>query len=166
MPGWGLLYKCHNLLIKEINMTKFEIRTLDLPTLARHAVGFDRLFEEMNRTFANSRNQDNYPPYNIAQLDDTHYMIEVAVAGFAENEIDVELKDNHLIVKGTKEKKESEITYAHKGISTRNFERDFTLNENVEVRAATVQNGILAIALEHVVPEERKPKKIAITFTK
>jgi molecular chaperone IbpA len=147
-------------------MTQFQIRTLDLPTIARHAIGFDRLFDDMNKTFANSRASDNYPPYNIAQLDDTHYVIEVAVAGFAESEIDVELKDQHLIVKGTKEKKDTEITYAHKGISTRNFERDFTLADNVEVRAATVQNGILAIALEHVVPEEQKPKKIAITFTK
>lgn len=147
-------------------MTQFEIRTLDLPTLARHAVGFDRLFNEMNRTFANSRGSDNYPPYNIAQLDDTHYVIEVAVAGFAEDEIDVELKDQHLIVKGAKEKKDKEINYTYKGISTRNFERDFTLADNVEVRAATVQNGILAIALELVIPEEQKPKKIAITYKK
>lgn len=144
----------------------FEIRSLDLPTFARHAVGFDRLFEEMNRTFANSRGSDNYPPYNIAQLDDTHYIIEVAVAGFAEKEIDVELKDQHLVVKGTKEKKESEIKYAHKGISNRNFERDFTLADNVQVKGATVQNGILAIALEVIVPEEQKPKKIEITFQK
>lgn len=145
---------------------QFEIRTLDLPTLARHAVGFERLFEEMNRTFANSRTSDNYPPYNIAQLDDTHYVIELAVAGFAEDEIDVELKDQHLIIKGTKVKKDNEVRYAHKGISTRNFERDFTLADNVQVKAATVQNGILAIALEHIVPEEQKPKKIAITFAK
>jgi molecular chaperone IbpA len=120
----------------------------------------------MNRTFANSRGSDNYPPYNIAQLDDTHYIIEVAVAGFAEKEIDVELKDQHLVVKGTKEKKESEIKYAHKGISNRNFERDFTLADNVQVKGATVQNGILAIALEVIVPEEQKPKKIEITFQK
>jgi len=147
-------------------MTKFEIRTLDLPSLHRHAIGFDRMFEELNRTFANSRGSDNYPPYNIAQLDDSHFVIEVAVAGFAENEIDVELKESTLIIKGTKEKKESEINYTHKGISTRNFERTFTLADNVEVKAATVQNGILAIALERIIPEEQKPKKIAITFTK
>jgi molecular chaperone IbpA len=147
-------------------MTEFNIRTLDIPTFARHAVGFDRLFDEMHRSFANSRGSDNYPPYNIVQLDETHYVIEVAVAGFAESEIDVELKDQHLIIKGTKEKKEQELTYAHKGISTRNFERDFTLAENVQVKAATVQNGILAVALEHIIPDEAKPKKIAITFAK
>lgn len=145
---------------------QFEIRTLDIPTFARHAVGFDRMFDEIQRTFANSRGSDNYPPYNIAQLDDTHYVIELAVAGFDESEIDVELKDQHLIIKGVREKKDQEIKYTHKGISTRNFERDFTLADNVQVKAATVKNGILAIALEHIVPEEQKPKKIAITFAK
>ena len=147
-------------------MTNFRIDTIDLPTFARHAIGFDRIFNEMNRQFANTRSSDNYPPYNIARLDDTHYVIEVAVAGFAEEEIDVELKDATLIIKGDKPKKENEVDYVHKGISARNFERTFTLADNVEVRAATVKNGILAIALEHVVPEEQKPKKIAITFQK
>ena len=147
-------------------MTNYRIDTIDLPTFARHAIGFDRLFNEMNRTFANSRGSDNYPPYNIARLDDTHDVIEVAVAGFSEEEIDVEVKENQLTVTGKQEKKETEVEYIHKGISARNFERNFTLADNVEVRAATVKNGILAIALEHVVPEEQKPKKIAITFQK
>jgi molecular chaperone IbpA len=147
-------------------MTQFELRSIDLPTFARHTIGFDRLFNEMGRTFANSRN-DNYPPYNIAQLDDTHYVIEVAVAGFEEDELDIELKDQVLVVKGSKVKKDTpEFTYAHKGISTRNFERVFTLNPDVQVRAATVKNGILAVALELVIPEEQKAKKIAITYTK
>jgi molecular chaperone IbpA len=143
-------------------MTQFHIQTIDLPTFARHAIGFDRVFNELNRTFANSRTSDNYPPYNIARLDDTHYVIEVAVAGFAE----IEIKDSVLTVTGKQEKKEKEIDYVHKGISTRAFERTFTLADNVEVRAASVQNGILAIALEHVVPEEQKPKKIAISYQK
>lgn len=146
-------------------MTQFELRTIDLPTLARHAIGFDRIFNEMGRTFANGK-VDNYPPYNIVQLDDTHYVIEVAVAGFEEDELDVEIKDQNLIVKGAKAAKDTEVTYAHKGISTRNFERHFTLNPDIQVRAATVKNGILAIALEHIIPEEQKPKKIAITYTK
>lgn len=147
-------------------MTNYRIDTIDLPTFARHAIGFDRLFTEMNRTFANSRGGDNYPPYNIARLDDTHYVIEVAVAGFSESEIDVEVKENQLTVTGKQEKKEKEVEYIHKGISARSFERSFTLADNVEVRAASVKNGVLAIALEHVVPEEQKPKKIAITFQK
>jgi molecular chaperone IbpA len=147
-------------------MTQFTLRTFDLPALHRHAIGFDRMFEELNRTFANSK--DNYPPHNIAQLDDTHFIIEVAVAGFAEDEIDVELKDNLLTVKGEKVKAEDapKVEYLHKGISARNFTRTFPLADNVEVRGATVQNGILAVALELVIPEEEKPKKIAITYKK
>jgi molecular chaperone IbpA len=144
---------------------QYTFSTLDLPTLHRHAVGFDRIFEELNRTFTNSRT-DNYPPYNIAKLDDTHFVIEVAVAGFAEEELDVELKDGTLIVKGEQAKKENEVEYQHKGISTRNFTRTFTLGEHIEVKGATVKNGILAVALELVVPEEKQPKKIAISFQK
>jgi molecular chaperone IbpA len=143
------------------------IHTFDFPTLHRHAIGFDRLFDELNRTFANSRS-DNYPPHNIAQLDDTHFVVEVAVAGFKESEIDVELKDKVLTVKGEKLKTEDapEIKYLHKGLSARNFTRTFNLADHVEVRAATIENGVLAIALELVVPEENQPKKIAITYKK
>ena len=147
-------------------MTHFEIRTIDLPALHRHAIGFDTLFETLNRTFANSKTDGNYPPHNVVKLDDTHYVIELAVAGFAENEIDLELTENVLTVKGEKAKPETEIEYLHKGISARNFTRIFPLAEHVEVRGATVQNGILAIALEQVVPEEQKAKKIEITFAK
>lgn len=147
-------------------MTQFSIHTLDLPALHRHAIGFDNLFEQLNRTFANSKTDGNYPPHNVVKLNDTHYVIELAVAGFAESEIDVELKENVLTVKGEKAKAETEIEYLHKGISARNFTRTFPLAEHVEVRGATVQNGILAIALEQVVPEEQKAKKIQITFAK
>lgn len=149
-------------------MTQFTLRSLDIPALHRHAIGFDQLFEQMERTFANSRAGDNYPPHNVVKLDDTHFVVEVAVAGFKQNEIDVELQDGVLTVKGEKVKVEEEAKpeYLHKGISARNFTRTFTLAENVEVRGATVENGILAVALELVVPEEKQPKKIAITFNK
>ena len=148
-------------------MTHFNIHTLEFPQLHRHAIGFDRLFDELNRTFANSRD-DKYPPHNIAQLDDTHFVVEVAVAGFKESEIDVELKDKILTVKGEQVKAEDapEIKYLHKGLSARNFTRTFTLADHVEVRAATIENGVLAIALELVIPEEEKSTKIAITYKK
>ena len=150
-------------------MTQLQIHTLDLPTFVnqihRQAIGFDTLFEQLNRNFANSKS-DNYPPHNVVRLDDSHYVIEVAVAGFAEDEIDVELKDNVLTVRGEQAKPEAEVEYLHKGISARNFTRTFPLAEHIEVRGATVKNGILAIALEQIVPEEDKPKKIAITFQK
>jgi molecular chaperone IbpA len=149
-------------------MTQFSIHTLNLPEIHRHAIGFDRMFNELNRTFANSaKSNENYPPYNIVNVDDTHTVIEVAVAGFAETELDVELKDGTLHVTGKKTTEDKDkLTYAHKGISTRNFERVFNLSEHVEIRGANVTNGILAIALELVVPEEKKPRKIALTFNK
>jgi len=140
------------------------ITTFDLPTLHRHAVGFDRLFNELNRTFANSKN-DNYPPHNIVQLNETEYQIEIAVAGFAENKIEIELKENLLTVRGEQTKKE-DVVYLHKGIGTRNFVRTFPLGEHVEVKGATVKNGILTVDLEVVIPEEKQSKKIAITFQK
>ena len=146
-------------------MTQFTLHTIDLPALHRHAIGFDQMFEQLNRTFSSSKS-DNYPPHNVIKLDDTHYVIEVAVAGFSESDLDVEFKDSVLTVKGEQPKPEQEIEYQHKGISTRNFVRTFPLAKYVEVRGATVKNGILAIALEQVIPEEKQSKKIAITFAK
>jgi len=149
-------------------MTNLQIRTLDLPSFVnqvhRQTIGFDRLFDELNRQFSSSR-QDNYPPHNVVKLDDTHYVIEVAVAGFAQDEVNVELKENVLTVTGEQEKTDKEIEYLHKGISTRNFVRTFPLAEHIEVRGATVRNGILSIALEHIIPEAMKPKTIAITYS-
>ena len=152
-------------------MTQFSIHTLDLPQLAsqlhRHSIGFDQMFDQLNRTFANSKADGNYPPHNVVKLDDTHYAIELAVAGFNEEEIDVELKENVLTVRGERKRtEEAELEYLHKGISNRDFTRTFPLAEHIEVRGATVRNGILAIALEQVIPEEDKPKKIAISFAK
>jgi molecular chaperone IbpA len=152
-------------------MTNFTIRTLDLPALSaqlhRHSIGFDQMFDQLNRSFSAGA-KDNYPPHNVVQIDETHFLVEVAVSGFAENEIDVELADNVLTVKGEKAKDENEanVQYLHKGISTRNFTRNFPLAENVLVRGASVQNGILAVALDLVVPDEKKAKKIEITFAK
>ena len=170
MPIVGLHFNSHILLNRRYKMTNFTLHTLDLPAfhaqLHRHAIGVDRMFDDLNRTFANSKQDGNYPPYNIARLDDTHYVVEIAVAGFKESELDVELKDGVLTIRGEQAKAEPEIEYQHKGISTRNFVRTFTLADDVEVRGATVQHGILAVALEHIVPEEKQPKKINITFTK
>ena len=150
-------------------MTNLQIHTLDLPTFVsqihRNAIGFDRMFDELNRSFANSKS-DNYPPHNVIRIDDQHHVIEIAVAGFSESEVDIELKDSVLTISGKQDKKETEVEYLHKGISARNFERTFRLADNTEVRGANVQNGILSIALEHIVPDEQKAKKIAITFKK
>jgi molecular chaperone IbpA len=145
-------------------MTQFTLSTLDLPVLSRHSVGFDQLFDQLNRSFTHTRGDSTYPPHNIVKLDDTHYVVEVAVAGFKQDELDVELKEGVLIIKGDQKKPETELQYLHKGISARNFIRSFTLSPDMEVRGATVTNGILAIALELVIPKEKQPKRIAITF--
>jgi len=149
-------------------MTSYKLSTFDLPTLSasvnRHTIGFDRLFDELGRTFTNSK-AENYPPYNIIKVDEHNWAIQVAVAGFGEDELDVEFKDNILTITGEKQEKD-EQEYLHKGISARTFTLTFTLNDNVKIKGATVVNGILAVSLEHVVPDEQKPKKIAITFAK
>lgn len=147
-------------------MTQFNATSLDLPSLSRHAIGFERMLHDLNRTFANTRGSDNYPPYNIYQCDNSHYIIELAVAGFEENELNVELSERVLTIVGERLNKPEISGYIHKGISQRNFTRSFTLADNVEVRAATVKNGILSIDLELIIPEEQRPKKIAITYSK
>lgn len=145
--------------------------TLDLPTLHRSFVGFDQLFEEINRSFTVSK-QDNYPPHNIIRTGDTRYVIEMAVAGFMETELDIETVTNSygqnvLTIKGERKREEdAERQYLHRGLATRNFERSFPLNENVEILNATVANGILSINLEHKVPDTQKAKKVAITYSK
>ena len=141
--------------------------TLDIPALHRRFIGYDQLFEELNRAFTASAKQDNYPPYNVIRTSENLFLIEVAVAGFNENELDVALEGRTLTVRGERQHTtEDAHEYLHRGISGRNFERTWPLGENLEVRGATVKNGILSISLEHIVPEEDKPKKIAITFAK
>jgi molecular chaperone IbpA len=147
-------------------MKQVYVNSLDIPGISKFAVGFDRMFDELTKT-AGSLNGTNYPPYNIIKSGENTYVIEVAVAGFEESELDVEVKDSELIVKGEKQSREEDgPEYLHQGIAYRNFLRTFALAENVEVQGASVKNGVLAVTLEHIVPESAKPKKIAITFQK
>lgn len=141
--------------------------TLDIPALHRRFIGFDQLFEELNRTFTTAAKQDNYPPHNVIRTGDNLFRIEVAVAGFSEEELDVALEGRMLTVRGERSRDEDEQTeYLHRGISGRNFERTWPLGDNMEVRGATVKNGILTVSLELIVPETDKAKKIPITFAK
>jgi molecular chaperone IbpA len=147
-------------------MKQVYINTLDIPSIQRFAVGFDRMFDELGRT-AGTLNASNYPPYNIIKESETIWKIEVAVAGFDESELDVETVNNELVVSGAVNKENKvEAQYLHQGIAGRDFERTFALAENVEVKGAIVKNGILTVTLEHIVPESARPKKIAITFQK
>jgi molecular chaperone IbpA len=137
------------------------ITTLDLPSIQRHFVGFDSMFHEMDRMFENSKSQ-GYPPYNIAQINDDEFMISLAVAGFGMENLDITKDKNILKIEGTAPKGEDEVNYLHKGIGGRNFRRDFTLAEHVDVHNAELKNGMLNIHLKREVPEEMKPKKIEI----
>ena len=138
------------------------LTTLDLPSLHRATIGFDRLFDEMDRRFANSASQ-GYPPYNIAQIDEDEYMISLAVAGFGMDNLDITHEKNILTIEGTSPKGDEEVNYLHKGIAGRNFRREFTLADHVEVEGATLELGMLNVHLKRHVPEELQPKKIAIS---
>lgn len=148
-------------------MTQYRLSTFDLPTLRRHTIGFDRLFNELNRTFEGSK-ADNYPPHNVLQTGENTYMVELAVTGFNETELSVVLKDKVLRVEGTHdvdhEEAASAVEFIHRGLAQRNFVKEWTLPEHMEVQSVRVRNGIMFIALEQLIPEEQKPKSIAITF--
>ena len=138
------------------------LTTLDIPSLHRATIGFDRLFDEMERKFANSPNSNGYPPYNIVQINEDEYMITLAVAGFGMDNLDITKDGNILTVEGTSPKGGEDVNYLHKGIAGRNFRREFTLADHVEVEGATLELGMLNIHLKREVPEELQPKKIAI----
>lgn len=145
-------------------MTKtLSLRSLDIPSIHKFGIGFDNMFDELMRM--NSQQSLNYPPYNIVKNTEDSFDIEVAVSGFSEGEVEVNLDNRVLTIKGQK-KEDLVAEYLHKGISTRDFVREFTLAEHVEVINASQKDGILSIRLERIVPEEKKPKAIAITYTK
>ena len=124
-------------------------------------VGFDNIFNELERLVdgtAPTRNT-SFPPHNIIKLDDNKYVVEMAVAGFGQDEVDVEIQDGTLIVKGEK-KDQTEVDYLYRGIATRSFTKSIRLNDSIEVRGAQFKDGILKIGLENVVPDHKKPRKI------
>lgn len=126
-------------------------------------VGFDDQLAQFQKLHDEvAKNIPNYPPYNIKKIDDTHYTIEVAVAGFAQNEIDIEIDGGKLVIKGNVTSTEPEDSFLYKGIAARAFTRAFALNDQLEVKDAELFNGMLKIALEKLVPEEKKPKKVPV----
>ena len=139
---------------------------LDTTALNRAFVGFDRIFDEMERRFANQ--VSNYPPHNIIRTGDNTYAIEVAVAGFAKTEIAVTLEDNELTIKGEKVEADEtlETQYLYRGLASRNFARVFPLAEHIKVQGAEIKDGILTVKLERIVPEELKPRIIDVVEVK
>jgi len=125
-------------------------------------VGFDHLFNELEFTAKHA--QDHYPPHNIIKTSESDYLIELAIAGFSKDEINIEVKDRTLTVKGEHVSKGRE--FIHRGISTKKFKRTFRLSEHVNVNGADIQDGILAIELQYVIPEDQRPRKINIGQTR
>mgnify|MGYP001383017801 FL=1 len=130
--------------------------------LSPFAVGFDRTFDTLS-ILANSKTQNtNYPPYNIRKLPEDKYSIELAVAGFDEKDIDIEVSEQNLIIDGKKSDEMNE-NLIHQGLASRNFNRKFVLSEDMVVQGAALSNGILYIGIQRVIPEHKKPKKIPLT---
>ena len=137
------------------------MRGFDLTPLFRSTVGFDRLADMLDSVSQFDASQ-SYPPYNIERTDENHYQITLAVAGFGDDDLNVEVREGVLTVQGKRAGEAEKTHYLYQGIAGRSFERRFQLAENVEVRGARLANGLLHIDLERVVPEEKKPRRIAI----
>ena len=130
--------------------------------LTPYAVGFDRMFDQLNRYVDNNVTSTGFPPYNIQKGGDFTYTIEMALAGFSKDDIEVEVAENTLSVRSDKKAEpEDEYTY-HRGISYRRFDRKFTLADDIVVTGASLENGLLRIDLERIIPEEKKPRLIEV----
>ena len=138
------------------------MRNFDFAPLYRASVGFDQIADMMDRLLANDVSQSTYPPYNIEKTADDAWRISVAVAGFTEDELSVEQRENALIVAARKAAEDEGKTFLHRGIATRAFERRFTLADHVRVTGASHVNGMLHIDLTREVPEALKPRRIEI----
>jgi len=141
------------------------MRTFDLAPLYRSTVGFDRLFSMLDQVSGFENGGSTYPPYNIERTGENAYRITLAVAGFAEPEISIEAKQNTLTIKGEKQAKTDDKkgeVVLYQGIAGRAFERVFQLAEHVEVRGASLENGLLHVDLVREVPEAAKPRQIRI----
>ena len=153
------------------------LRSLDIPSIHKFAVGFDSLFDKLQR-LSDTQARDNYPPVNIIKYTDDKYTIELAVAGFKKGDIEVTVENETLVVRGQRVNEalvvrgqrvtdvNAEAEYLHHGIGTRSFVRTWPLSEYVEVVTAELQDGILSINLERQIPEEKKPKTIQINYNK
>lgn len=141
------------------------MRTYDFTPLYRNFVGFDRMATLIDAASQSAASQSPYPPYNVAQVSEDDYRIELAVAGFSQDDFDIETKDNILTVTASKSAPSSDndsVQYLHRGIAERGFERRFQLADHVCVEQADLQNGLLTLSLRREVPEALKPRKIAI----
>lgn len=138
------------------------MQRFDLAPLYRATVGFDQLADMMDRVMSSDVGNQSYPPYNIEKTADDSYRITIAVAGFSDEDLTVEVKENALVVSARKAEDETPRAYLHRGIATRAFERRFHLADHVRVVTASHENGLLHIDLKREVPEALKPRRIEI----
>jgi molecular chaperone IbpA len=138
-------------------MTELTVGRLNFGPLNRALIGFDQLFDTLEY-----KATTNYPPYNIIKSDEDNYTIEVAVAGFKKKEITVQVDNNKLSVKGSKEKEDTKVQYLHHALSARNFTHQFTIAENMVIKSAALEDGVLKVLLERIVPESKKVRTIEI----
>ena len=133
----------------------------DWAPFRRHTVGFDNVFELMDRFLDGQSVNNNYPPYNIYKNGESKYSIELAIAGFGEDEVEVKYADNTLTITGNKEEK-GDTDVLHRGIANRNFTRTFNIADDVIVNSGSLKNGVLSIELEKIIPDEKKDRVIKI----
>lgn len=138
------------------------MRELDLSPLYRSTVGFDSLVSVFDQIASFGNEPTTYPPYNIERLAENEYRITMAVAGFDKHDIEIEVNEGLLSIRGEKKEAEKERAFLHRGIASRAFERRFQLADYVEVRSADVKDGLLSVDLEREVPERLKPRTIEI----
>lgn len=139
-----------------------QLARFDTAALNRALIGFDTLFNDIEKRFANQI-QTNYPPHNVIKHDDDNYSIEIAVSGFNKEEVKIEVADNQLTITGTRTRDDdTAVEYLHRGLASRDFTRVFPLAEHIVVGDATIKNGILTIGLKRILPEALKPRLIDI----
>jgi molecular chaperone IbpA len=149
------------LLIERRKIMQNNLTTFDRNKFIPYSIGFDNLFDRLFDIDLESSN--SYPPYNISKVDDNNYIIEMALAGFNKDDIEIELADSELTVRSKKrEDSNKDVNLIHQGISHRSFNRKFTLSEEILVKNAEMKNGMLIIKLEKFIPENKKPKLISI----
>jgi molecular chaperone IbpA len=132
--------------------------------LAHQTLGFERFFDDVERLLASDVQKvtQSFPPHNIIKLDESRYVVELAVAGFSKDEIEITVEDGTLKIKGEKAEGQANIQYLHRGIGTRSFTKTLTVADTIEVKGAEFKDGILKIGLENIIPEHKKPRKIEI----
>ena len=138
------------------------MNTLDLSPFYRNSIGFDQLASMLDSTLRSENSANSYPPYNIEVIDENKYEITLSVSGFSENELDIQVENKALTVRGSKAADDVKRNYLHKGIAARAFERKFNLADYVEITGAQLKDGLLSISLVKEIPEVMKPKRINI----